>query len=50
MAEVKRVVNNTYASTHLESILQLFFWGTVEFKLSCLDKEEKNSPNSNVIR
>lgn len=27
MAEVKRVVNNTYASTHLESILQLFFGG-----------------------
>lgn len=49
MVEVKREVNNIFATTHLESILQLLF-RTVKFKLFCLNKEDKTSPNSNVIR
>lgn len=38
MVEVKRVVNNIYTSTHLESILQLSL-ETVKFKFSCLNNK-----------
>lgn len=50
MVEIKRVVNNTYASSHLQSFQQLFLRGTVKFKFSCLNKEDKNTQTSNVIR
>lgn len=32
MVEVKRVVDNTYASTHLESFFSAFFWGDCEIQ------------------